>query len=230
MPSRGVCKMCRNAKFCTELGVNPDQWSKSTPLPPPNFFRDSLNYFIVSLQQIANGEQEAALFSLEKTRSNDLRQWFVEHGQMSGWHHRVKILNLPKPSKYQGNLEANKSIKPFESEVFLRDGYVCQYCNLRVIDFKVLKKAEKYFGNEHFVASGKSNQIRHGISLVFRATADHVLPMSYGGRTNLDNLVTCCWSCNYGKYNALLEQMGLDDPRNRKINPSQKWDGAISLI
>ncbi len=222
--------MCRNAKFCTELGLDPTQWSKSTPLAPPNFFASSLRNFIASLQLMSNGQRETALITLEKTRSDDLRNWFVEHGQMSGWHHRVKILNLPKPPKFEGQLETNKSIKPFESEVYKRDGYVCQYCSYRVIDLKVLKKAEKIFGKEYFVASGRSNDIRHGISLAFRATADHVLPMSHGGRTNLENLVTCCWSCNYGKYNALLEQMGLNDPRYQTISPDQKWDGGLSLI
>ena len=222
--------MCRSAKFCTELGIDPTQWSKSTPLAPPDFFAISLRNFIDSLQLLANGQRESALISLEKTRSDDLRNWFVEHGQMSGWHHRVKILNLPKPSKFEGQVETNKSIKPFESEVYERDGYVCQYCRSGVIDYKVLKKAEKKFGREYFVASGRGNDIRHGISLVFRATADHVTPMSHGGRTSLENLVTCCWSCNYGKYNALLEQMGLDDPRHQTISPNQRWDGGLSLI
>lgn len=222
--------MCRNANSCSELGIEPEKWSRLTPLSPPTFFIDSLKYFIESLQLAKNGQSEDALISLEKTRSNELRHWFVEHGQMSGWHHRVKILNHPKPNKYQGLLETNRSIKSFESMVYLRDGYVCRYCNVRVVDFKVLKRAEKVFGKDHFVASGKSNDIRHGISLAFRATADHVIPMSFGGRTNLENLVTSCWNCNYGKYNALLEQMGIDDPRDHGVSPEQRWDGALSLI
>ena len=62
---------------------------------------------------------------------------------------------------------------------------------------------EKLLGSEHFKAAGRSNKIRHGISLTFRATADHVVPISHGGRTSMDNLVTSCWNCNYGKYNGV---------------------------
>lgn len=52
-----------------------------------------------------------ALASLNKTRSDDLRAWFVEHGQMSGWHHRVKGLSLPKPKKYTGLLETQRVLR-----------------------------------------------------------------------------------------------------------------------
>ena len=75
---------------------------------------------------------------------------------------------------------------------------------------------------------GKGNQIRHGVALTFRATADHVVPMSFGGRTNLDNLVTSCWNCNYGKYNALLEQMGVNDPRDTAVDSKLSWNGLLT--
>jgi 5-methylcytosine-specific restriction endonuclease McrA len=146
---------------------------------------------------------------------------------MSGWHHRVKGLAHEKPKKYKGKLETNKRIGPFEDEVYARDGYRCRYCQIRVVDFKVLKRMEKLLGSENFKSAGRGNKIRHGISLTFRATADHVVPISHGGRTSVDNLVTCCWNCNYGKYNALLEQMNLENPLKRKIESKLKWDGRL---
>ena len=33
--------------------------------------------------------------------------------------------------------------------------------------------------------------------------------------TDFGALVTCCWSCNYGKSNHTFEQIGLDDPLGR---------------
>ena len=42
--------------------------------------------------------------------------------------------------------------------------------------------------------------------------ADHVVPWNKGGQTNLQNLVTSCASCNYGKDGYTLEQLGLDNP------------------
>jgi len=144
---------------------------------------------------------------------------------MSGWHHRVKALNQSKPIAYTGSLETERSIRAFETTVYERDGYTCRYCSIRVIDTKALLRFEKLVGSQNFKVKGKSNQIRHGVALVFRATADHVTPISFGGRTNLENLVTSCWSCNYGKYDALLEQMRVDDPRDRPVEPLTDWNG-----
>jgi hypothetical protein len=33
-----------------------------------------------------------------------------------------------------------------------------------------------------------------------------------GGRTDESNLVTSCWSCNYGKANYTVEQIGISNP------------------
>jgi hypothetical protein len=219
--------VCRAADSCTELGTDSTQWSKKAPLLPPKFFDEALEHFVRAYRLAEVQDLETSLVELEKTRSDDLRDWFVEHGQMSGWHHRVKGLNLPKPAEYMGPLETERSIKAFEASVYVRDGYMCRYCSLRVIDTKSLIRFEKWVGSENFKVKGKGNQVRHGVALVFRATADHVVPISHGGRTNLENLVTSCWSCNYGKYNALVEQMGLDDPRERPAEALTDWNGLM---
>ena len=40
-------------------------------------------------------------------------------------------------------------------------------------------------------------------------TFDHVLPRSAGGRTNWENIVTCCVPCNHAKANRTPEQAGM---------------------
>jgi 5-methylcytosine-specific restriction endonuclease McrA len=35
--------------------------------------------------------------------------------------------------------------------------------------------------------------------------ADHVIPASRGGPTNIDNLVTACLDCNLGKSDKLIQ-------------------------
>jgi 5-methylcytosine-specific restriction endonuclease McrA len=189
-----------------------------------------LDSFIEAYVLANQGKLIQAIETLKSTRSEDLRQWFVEHGQMSGWHHRVKTLAYGRPKKFKGKLETNKRIAPFEDEVYARDGYRCRYCQIRVVDFKALKHMEKLVGSENFKAAGKGNKIRHGISLTFRATADHVVPISHGGRTSIDNLVTSCWNCNYGKYNALLEQMNVENPFKRQVQNKLKWDGTLANV
>jgi 5-methylcytosine-specific restriction endonuclease McrA len=39
-----------------------------------------------------------------------------------------------------------------------------------------------------------------------RITLDHIIPLSKGGWTRLDNLVCSCWSCNNKKSNKTAEE------------------------
>lgn len=220
--------MCRNADWCSELDPNPKKWSKSCPLQPPKYFDKSLNTFIKSYTAALAGNINEAIKLLGETRGEDLRNWYIEHGQMSGWHYRVKALNKPKLKKYAGDLETNNRFAKYESQIYQRDGYRCRYCGIRVIDTKALLKMEKMVGKEIFQVKGK-NSDRHGVALVLRATIDHIKPLSRGGRTKLDNLVTSCWSCNYGKLNATLEQLGISNPLNKQSNPNRSWNGLMPI-
>jgi 5-methylcytosine-specific restriction endonuclease McrA len=85
-------------------------------------------------------------------------------------------------------------------------------------------------GRDVFRAS-RTNQERHGVVLAFRANIDHVVPWKLGGKSDDSNLVTACWSCNYGKAQYTLDQIGLDDPRDRKPKMLiDGWDGLTSFI
>ena len=217
--------MCQGNIYCSLLGEDVKKWSKECPLPKPDFFEEALETFIEAFSSAVRGDLQSAISHLERIPEGKLKEWFTEHGQMSGWHHRVKILNRPKPPEYLGELD-----NPFISSnlllsVFTRDSYHCRYCESRVINPKALAKFSKIVGADFFVDSGNSNLKRHGIALNFRATADHVIPIKRGGRTDIDNLVTSCWGCNYGKLNATLEQMGLDDPRSRAPINTKAWTG-----
>jgi 5-methylcytosine-specific restriction endonuclease McrA len=68
------------------------------------------------------------------------------------------------------------------------------------------------------------------VVLAFRANVDHVVPWTLGGRTDMENLVSACWCCNYGKSSYTLEQIGLDDPRLRPTPESDGWDGLTSSL
>jgi 5-methylcytosine-specific restriction endonuclease McrA len=221
--------MCIDAEFCTELGVDPQNWSARCPLPPPKHFEGCLDFFIQAFTEAKKGNITKSLELLTQTRSNELREWYVEHGQMSGDHHRVNGLNLPKPKKFRGKLDKTPS-RALETQVFLRDGYRCRYCQTRVLDFKVFQKMEKLVGEENFRARARTNDLRHGITFFFRATADHVVPLKGGGRTSIENLVTACWNCNIGKLDALLYQMRIEDPKNYPTEEKLKWDGMLSDV
>jgi hypothetical protein len=75
----------------------------------------------------------------------------------------------------------------------------------------------------------KADAKRHGVALVFMPSHDHVGSRRDGGPDSLENLVTACWSCQFGKWGYSLEEIGVDDPRLRPPELSD-WDGLISLI
>jgi 5-methylcytosine-specific restriction endonuclease McrA len=66
------------------------------------------------------------------------------------------------------NLE-NELPRDYKKQAFLRDGGKCRYCGL------------------DFMAS---------LSLFWAYGVDHIVASSVGGKDTLENVVTCCRSCN----------------------------------
>lgn len=221
--------MCKGRNYCTELGTDPTKWSRECPLPPPPWFSDQVVVFRRAARSAAEGALDTALKLLHKVRGEDLREWYDRHGQNTGkfryrdfGERKARIVSCERDAqKYPNALE--------ETSVFRHDGYRCQYCGMRVIAKDVFQAFSRVVGEDEFRATG-TNKTRHGVVLAYRAIADHVVPRRVGGRTCEDNLVTACWSCNYGKAEFTLEQLGLDDPRLRKLVPEDDWDGLVPLI
>lgn len=69
----------------------------------------------------------------------------------------------------------------------------------------------------------------HGAFFAMSASMDHVVPHSAGGTNEEENLVTACWSCQFGRGAWSLGEVGLLDPRTR---PPVKdgWDGLGRLL
>lgn len=70
---------------------------------------------------------------------------------------------------------------------------------------------------------------RHDGTIAVLGSHDHVVPRSWGGSNELDNLVTACWPCQFGRGNARLEDCGLIDPRDR-APVVDDWDGLSRLV
>ena len=219
--------MCTKAKFCVLLGEDPSSWNNQILLPRPSWFDDDLLIFREAVGKAAQGERDAAIELLTKIRSDEMREWFDVHGQWSG-RHRAKRLNIPPPSFSPDQFDTLRSAAKFEKSVFERDSYTCRYCGLRQVSKEVLYAFEKVVGVENFRTQGTNAQ-QHGIIHGFKIVADHVVPFKRGGRTNLDNLVSACPACNYGKDAFTVEQMGIEDPRARRP-VSDNWDGLVSFL
>ena len=218
--------MCKQGDglFCTELGPNVASWSKQTPLAKPSWIDNSLEDLSKALKLAQEGMIDEARQTLKDSPDLKLREWFSIHGQNSGvW--RKKALNAPAPLPV-APLDPETKLPKFECPIFNRDNYHCRYCGSKVIAKGDFKKMRSVLGKEDFPLNG-TNEGRTGFYLIFCATLDHVYPRSLGGATDEGNLVTCCWSCNYGKSNYTLEQIGLDNPLSRIPSGELKWAGLI---
>lgn len=219
--------MCRGARNCTEL-LHPEKWSAHAPLMPPDWLPKELEVFIDAARLAAAGDVTGARRKITLARNDDLQTWYIEHGQCSGKFRRQHF-RRPKPTKLMHGLDPIASPAAFAKAVFIRDGYTCRYCGLKVVPKAVFEAFSKVVGPDCFPL-GSTNLGRHGLYLNFCAVADHVTPHSIGGRTNPENLVTACWSCNYGKNEWTVDELGIEDPRLRPPSVSPTWDGLTSLV
>ena len=208
-----MCKQQGNI-FCSELGPEVPLWSKDAPLPKPEWIDQEFQIFSESSKLAHEGKIVEAKSLILDSRDFEMRDWFDVHAQNSGgW--RNKALQVPSPDPILP-LDAVKTFTKFEAIIFSRDKFRCCYCSSHVLPKKEFKKVHKLLGPDAFPL-GKTNATRSGFYLMFVGTLDHVLPWSLGGRTDETNLVTSCWSCNYGKANFTVEQLGINSPFSKVI-------------
>jgi len=214
--------MCRGQKKCTELEEEISLWDKYTPLRPPGWFVNEVDKFTDVVEAVSNGEKSKGIKKLTNIKSNELREWYCEHGQQSGLFRNNKLKIETKKDK-NIKLDSRRSPSKYEKEVFQRDSYTCQYCGIKVIPRDVFDIFSRIVGRSNFCPTGTNGE-RHGIVLAFRACADHVVPWTYGGKTEPENLVTSCWACNFGKSGYTLEEIAIIDPRKNHLS-NKDWQG-----
>jgi len=206
--------MCRQGAtgFCSELGKDPSSWSTDAPLEKPDWIKDSFQILVDAITQASAGKVEIAQTILKNSRDLEMRTWYDVHAQnIAKWRFDAFKVQTPEPIL---PLDPVKTFSKLESKLFARDNYKCRYCSDPVISKKVFKEANSVIGSS-FLPLGRTNLTRSGFYLMFVATLDHVTPWSLGGKTDESNLVTSCWSCNYGKANFTVEQIGLRNPINK---------------
>jgi len=220
--------VCRGQNICTELGPNSQNWPTNSPLERPSWFENEIESFIVAMKEICLGDKGAGLKMLASIRSTEITNWYVEHGQMSGRHRWIGLGAKRLPALNIDERDPLRSPKKFELSVFVRDGFRCRYCNSRLLDIAVLKWLDKELPQSG-VNRGRTNLETHGIIHLMWPVADHIIPWNLGGPTSLDNLVSSCPPCNYGKAGYTLGQIGLTSPLNRPTH-IDGWDGLISIL
>lgn len=220
--------MCRGQKFCSELGEDLLIWDRDCPLKLPNMYDGAVSTFADAVQLFVNGQRKQCLDLLETIDNLGTTKWYIEHGQQSGLH-RNRIIGLksktPLPTEERYPI---RSPARLQNAVFERDGYRCRYCSNKLISQDFLRAFAIMLDSPRF-ARGTTNLTTHAIIHIAWPVADHVIPWSRGGETTIDNLVASCASCNYGKAEYTIEQIGISNPFDRPPIVDA-WDGLRFLV
>lgn len=224
--------MCIGKQICSEVGNDPSRWDRRALLKPPTWFaQEALPQLALAIQLASVGSLKESRDALATTRADEMRDYLLEHGRETG-KSRLRIQNIKsrKGASTPGVIkDPVRGISPsLASAVWGRDHYICRYCGTRVIAPSVLVAYSRLSGSDAFWIGRPVNR-RHGTVLAFRAYVDHVVPHAKGGLTDANNLVTACWSCNYGKRSYDLVSLMLDDPGSRAV-PDSSWQGLTEYL
>lgn len=108
-----------------------------------------------------------------------------------------------------------------------RDGHHCRFCGIPVIRAEVRRRFATLYPTTPIW--GNTIEEQHAAFQVMWAQYDHIVPHARGGDNALNNLVITCAPCNYGRMSNTLDELGLNDPRDREPVASQ-WDGLERLL
>jgi 5-methylcytosine-specific restriction endonuclease McrA len=114
-----------------------------------------------------------------------------------------------------------------QRQLVARDGYHCRFCGIPVVPVQVRKKLAAAY--HEALPWGETNASQHAAFQVLWLQYDHIVPHARGGDNSLHNLIIACAGCNYSRMNWTLEEVGLQDPREREP-VSSMWDGLTRLL
>lgn len=149
-------------------------------------------------------------------------------GRVSTDIHRHRVVDGIPPLVARSDRARVRRLGPFEEmTVFARDGYRCRYCSSRVL----VSKARNVMMSAvpDVLHWGNADKDKHAAFYALTAVADHFVPHARGGTSAPENLITTYQSCNYGKDDSLIEQLGLIDPWTRPPI-CDNWDGLSRLL
>jgi len=204
------------------LGANPSAWPRHCLIPYPADFDTQIDKLGQALK-LANTGPYQSCDIVKSIDSEELKRWFIDVALKSGaW--RSKYSGVSGVDVKSSSRRKAISQKRLEA-LFERDKWRCRYCGIRIAgNRKHFKKFAKTIRMPELV-SGRTDESRHGLYLMLMASYDHIEPHSEGGSNDDSNLVTSCWSCQFGKCKYSLKELGLQNPFEREPEAFGDWYG-----
>ncbi len=208
--SRKILELLRECRL-----VEPERFSRA-PLPYPREFDDLIDQFVLAVKLAFAGKVQEARHRMNFIDHVSMVKWYDEIAQHVG-DVRYELISNAQPYRKRGQSDKKRDMGDARvRRLAERDGHRCGYCGIRAVEPAVLKKVQSVLGRDVFPSKtgrkGSSNLDYHGIWLVMAITLDHIKPFAIDADDSDANLVTCCWGCNFGKYDYTLKELDLARP------------------
>ena len=194
------------------LGRDYDSWPKGYLITyPPELDRLRVAGQLIAAVRAAETSPQNSRQIIDSIDSNGLKRFFIDVAQHAGsW----RFEHNPKQMDHQP-VGATKRSTPRRKQLlklFSRDNYRCRYCGTPIVgDRKQFVALAERLSMPDLVVTG-SNEARHGLYLTFRGSHDHLVPLAEGGTNDLENLLTACWPCQFGKFKYSLRDLEMTSP------------------
>lgn len=192
--------------------------------PIPEIY-DAARYLDAAVSAHLNGNAELAKALIVQADTPTLAEWnaqfLLSTKEQPFW--KLKPNPVSQVKKVKNRMPGTQ----LKRDVIQRDGYHCRFCDIPVVRAEVRKNLHKLYPKK--ARWGPKNKDQHAGLVAMWLQYDHVCPHSMGGTNTLDNLVITCAPCNYGKMGYTVEELYLEDPRDRPIIQST-WDGLERLL
>ena len=211
------------------LGRDCETWPKSCLITyPPELDRLKITSQIIAAVSAARTSLQASRRIIDSIDSNRLKRFFVDVAQHAGsWRFEHNPL---REDKHESK-PTKRSIPPRKQllQLFSNDNYRCRYCGTPVVgDRKQFVALAERLSMPELVVTG-GNEARHGLYLTFRGSHDHRVSLAEGGTNDMENLLTACWPCQFGKFKYSLTDLGMDEPGG-VYHPFDGWLGEVISI
>lgn len=197
-------------------------------LPPPQEITIAVAFLKEAIKAHNDLNEQLANQLIKKADIQALEDWrYLISGKCDQNIHRFREVNdLPPIIEKDKRVKARMPTRVIQKRLIAQYGYNCAYCHIALIDSKTFKKLKTLYPKT--ARWGSKNTEKHHALKAMYLTFDHVLPHSRGGDNTEQNLVVSCQTCNCGKGNATLQELGLTDPRSRAAKKPD-WNGLLNM-
>lgn len=183
---------------------------------------DAARYLDAAVSAHLEGDRQLASQLIAKTNTETLRAYINSLWGAKSEFVRPSSVGAPVPIAPEAREQERMPTGELRLALINRDGYHCRYCRIPVISSDVRKRMTSAYPEA--LPWGRSNDSQHAAFQVMWLQFDHVVPHARGGDNSPGNVVVACAGCNFAKMNWTVEELGLEDPRERPVTRSL-WDG-----